>query len=666
MQLIPKLQTAWSPIKRQQRDNAIANINQWARQNPDLVFNDNFKNQRQYLNNNTWQIIVDSNPNIKLGSAEYNMIPDQFRQQVIGEAKLTDSQKRARAVREKLDEAFSNRGPRGWSTLHEIFARDFKGIPFIYNPRKRTAKSESLNDYMYYRYLDEIENKLPQEMMNYDSIPSDDVLDAWKTRYYDLRNNLNTLRRKQDASLAEYLSALDDGHPYLLSNSTLGSIFSPVNNEGNPYNGSLANKAFRAWRKHIYNPSTQQQTVALNGPGTQIIDLSKNTERATPTSKLENILFNEFVEDRYPSIHKAGDYKNLNLNNPKDENGVPLIGDLAKFPATNVSIFAGVEDGKYKAGPIDIFNPQTLVYPARNVKSNLKPITKFNLGQDADDTLIDTSNYYRAQSHLNDKKAEELDKVGSVPYQNLSSYKSGLLTDNMIAQLKSAYPPETWTQYTFGDRIKYPYTRDNLVSLFSLLIAPGRSRQEQIDDLKSNISQHPFITEFNNRDVQFLSKISDEEYNSIPKIIADEQNSADSIYNKYNDIRTLFNSLKQSDNNAQSTYGYTDVDGNTSSISDWNASILDGKFILANPNGGVYVGRVQDMNRDQLNWLNDYLSKNPSYVVRPDLGGFGQAYLNKPTYKKYISQYNENLDSNDPNIYAVGTNNKPMTDFTIK
>lgn len=664
MQLIPKLQTAWSPIKRQQHDNAIANINQWARQNPSLVFNDNFKNQRQYLNNDTWQIIVDSNPNIKLGSAEYNMIPDQFRQQVIGEAKLTDSQKRARAVREKLDEAFSNRGPRGLSQFHEIFAKDFKGIPFVYNPRKRTGESESLNDYMYDMYLDEIENKLPQEILNYDSIPSDEVLDTWKTRFYDLQNNLNTLEKKQDASVSEYLSALDDWHPYLLSNSTLGSIFSPVNNEGNPYNGSLANKAFRAWRKHIYNPSTQQQTVALNGPGTQIIDLSKNTERATPTSKLENILFNEFVEDRYPSIHKAGDYKTLNLNNPKDENGIPLIGDLAKFPATNVSIFAGVENGKYKAGPIDIFDPQTLVYPARNVRSSLKPITKFNLGQDDGPVRFNHSNYYRAWNKINDKRFEEVKNAWALSYQNMPQYKSGLLTDNMITQLKSAYTPEAMAQDNLGKDIKDLNSRGDIIrSLGWIFYNPDITRQEQIDFVKAHRTDY---NKFDDITLQFLSKISDKEYNSIPKIIDQERHINNLIHNKYMNTLSALMEFESDGENNQSTYGYTDTDGNTSSISDWNASILDGKFILANPNGGVYVGRVQDMNRDQLNWLNDYLSKNPSYVVRPDLGGFGQAYLNKPTYKKYISQYNENLDSNDPNIYAVGTNNKPMTDFTIK
>jgi hypothetical protein len=69
----------------------------------------------------------------------------------------------------------------------------------------------------------------------------------------------------------------------------------------------------------------------------------------------------------------------------------------------------------------------------------------------------------------------------------------------------------------------------------------------------------------------------------------------------------------------------------------------------------VFVGRIQDISDSQLDSLNNYLSKNPSWLIRPDLGSYSHYRLDSPTLKSYLGQYMEHPSSNDPNVYTVGT-----------
>lgn len=102
-------------------------------------------------------------------------------------------------------------------------------------------------------------------------------------------------------------------------------------------------------------------------------------------------------------------------------------------------------------------------------------------------------------------------------------------------------------------------------------------------------------------------------------------------------------------------YNYIDSEGNRHPIQDYNAAILDTKMVLGNPNGGVFIGKFQDISPEQLDSLNTYLSKNPSWLVRPDLGSFNQYRLDNPSLKDYLKQYFEHPKEDDPNVYTVGT-----------
>lgn len=123
----------------------------------------------------------------------------------------------------------------------------------------------------------------------------------------------------------------------------------------------------------------------------------------------------------------------------------------------------------------------------------------------------------------------------------------------------------------------------------------------------------------------------------------------------FDNIHLLTKARNVYQNYYKNLYSYTDVDGNEHPISDYNVSIRDYKMILGNPMGGRFVGRIQDISSMQLDSLNAYLSRNPSWLVRPDLGAFEQYRTNSPTAQEYMNQYFENIDAGDPNVFIVGT-----------
>ena len=51
-----------TPEQRRQED--IAAINDYALRNPDKVFNDDFKEQRKHLTEETWKAVIQANPDM--------------------------------------------------------------------------------------------------------------------------------------------------------------------------------------------------------------------------------------------------------------------------------------------------------------------------------------------------------------------------------------------------------------------------------------------------------------------------------------------------------------------------------------------------------------------------------------------------------------------------
>ena len=107
-------------------------------------------------------------------------------------------------------------------------------------------------------------------------------------------------------------------------------------------------------------------------PKATIIDLTdSNVSRIDKNTKnVNSILFNDFVEDNTRSFRKAKDFVNT-----KDT----LLDDNGRVNIKNISTFYGVEGGKLKAGPLDIFDPNTIVVPNR--AKNVGKIKHISLGK---------------------------------------------------------------------------------------------------------------------------------------------------------------------------------------------------------------------------------------------------------------------------------------------
>ena len=89
----------------------------------------------------------------------------------------------------------------------------------------------------------------------------------------------------------------------------------------------------------------------------EVIDLSnQNVSRINSNTRdVTSILTNDFVEHNNNAIRKKKDFVNTTDT---------LLGDK-KIPLSKISTFYGIEDGKLKVGPLEIFDDETVVVPNR-------------------------------------------------------------------------------------------------------------------------------------------------------------------------------------------------------------------------------------------------------------------------------------------------------------
>lgn len=105
-----------------------------------------------------------------------------------------------------------------------------------------------------------------------------------------------------------------------------------------------------------YSKTYIKNKFAGTGEG-EVIDLSKKkvSRIKSDTNNVTSILINDFVERNNNMVRRKKDFINTTDT---------LLGDK-KIPLSKISTFYGVEDGKLKAGPIDIFNDTTTIVPNR-------------------------------------------------------------------------------------------------------------------------------------------------------------------------------------------------------------------------------------------------------------------------------------------------------------
>lgn len=375
---------------------------------------------------------------------------------------------------------------------------------------------------------------------------------------------------------------------------------------------SLVSQLYRFYSRHFGYQKKHPNELVNSGRPADIIDLSKNVIRLTPDSEQSTALFNEFVESKNPSVLSAQEYK---------ENPNRIIGDKYHFPASNVSIYGGVEDGKFKLDSLENFKGETTVIPARNIKAGTPKISQIvidgNNDNDNNENTIVYDNAKAQLSHFLIQQSVLNDEINLK--QNLNSQiireDAKMAADSIANRLASQ-------KLSFYDKIGEKSLKKDL-----LKVSKGKSPGD-----------------FSRAGYELTRR-----------------GTLNPIKPKYIPI----GGPSRSQGNNSNKYHFYDELGNSHYISEYNAGILDGKTILANPNGGVFIGRIQDITKPQLDSLNAYLKENPSWLMRPDLGSFDQYRLDNPSLSTYLKQYFEHPSANDPNVYTIGTTepNKLWSEF---
>ena len=273
----------------------------------------------------------------------------------------------------------------------------------------------------------------------------------------------------------------------------------------------------------------------------------------TPESEQSTVLFNEFIEKTRPSVHQAKEYQSGN---------VERFGDRENIPVENISLYAGVEDGKFKTDSLHHFNPNTVIFPVRNVKKNTPKIHGIQINNIQQD----------ARNNIDFELAYNL--LHKTPNSKLS-----------LERITLQHPEAN------------PY-------LFS-------QYQDHANSILNNSSE-----DLSKRDVRQLKRItkgkkisnpSIDLYQTFRPITSTETSNSQTLLLDSSKIKTAIENGKTTNK-----FSYIDSDGTEHPIQDYNAPILNKKLIFGNPEGGVFIGRMQDMSPEQLNSLNEYLSKNPS------------------------------------------------------
>lgn len=105
-----------------------------------------------------------------------------------------------------------------------------------------------------------------------------------------------------------------------------------------------------------YSKSYLEHKLEGDGDG-EVIDLSdkKVARIKSNTPNVTSILTNDFIESNNNTIRRKKDFVNTTDT---------LLGDK-KIPLSKIATFYGVEDGKLKAGPLNVFGDETTVVPNR-------------------------------------------------------------------------------------------------------------------------------------------------------------------------------------------------------------------------------------------------------------------------------------------------------------
>lgn len=519
-----------------------------------------------------------------------------------------------------------------------------------YSPAYPLKTSYYSHYWLWNKEIDELRD-IEKRMNNGDYWNADEMLQDLN-RYEQIvskRQNYKDAVKERDDYLSNYAGR------YL--NSRIPFI-DPFKEDAN----SLPSQLFRYAKRHnLFGLNedkhiSQESKEMVGGKGTDIISLDNNVIRLSPESKQSSALFNEFVETQNPSIYRASDYKQGNVSTFGDSN----------IPTKNVSLFQGVEDGKFKIGNIEDFKDDTYVYPVRNIKKQYSaPIKRISVIQnghegvskDYVDQLRQKVSYRTPYDGMVMGFYDQYDPWGGTKKESEAHWNSYNSTENIKYALKKH--PEAAKYIVYKDKSGYTYNEimqlinDGAFSNGNLWFE-GRMPNyiyAAFDKARNNYPETKRLKEIYDKKFNELLEDTDNPYHTINEIRANLELERTKAYNDFIEKHPGLVPLE----NRENKYLVTDINDSTYNVSNLNASILDNKMVLGNPNGGVFIGRFQDISQPQLDSLNAYLQKNPSWISRNDLGSFDQYRLDSPSLGEYLKQYYENPSPNDPNVYVVGT-----------
>ena len=419
----------------------------------------------------------------------------------------------------------------------------------------------------------------------------------------------------------------------------------------------------------------------LKGTGTDVVSLDENVIRVTPDTEQRGTLFNEFVENgRNRTIRTAEEYKKLS----EDQNAT--IGDK-KIPLKNINLFLGIEDGHIKADSLKNFNDTTTIIPFRNIKKDTPLISSFYLPEPSQP--VSEEDFKEAQ-----KTRKRYDDLFPKEPDSTKAYYE---IEKRLGRAPAFEELQNLTRRLYlSSHLKDGYT---LPENINELIAPLNDEEQiKLKNLPTQIFERTLSHPYHVND-RFINKIKTE--NTIPialrnelsgivhsfmddKNIHNDSISYSLIYPEKKDIDKYLTYKRMDKAPLQEalkiTRKYNDEkrgvpkesaieglqvitqEGDTIPVGQYNASILDKKTVLANPQGGMFIADFNNLTQGQLDTvINPYLQQHPSWLYMPDMGAYslyglqngvdprmqkiakqyGYDISEKPTYNEYWNQFSE-------------------------
>ena len=152
----------------------------------------------------------------------------------------------------------------------------------------------------------------------------------------------------------------------------------------------------------------KQSLVTERNPARPFINLDKEVmiEVRPETDSVKAAYFNDFAENRGNSVRTAKAYREAKGDDR-------FVGDKW-LPLERFSTFQGIEDGKFKTGPLEIFRDDTRVFPNRHKNTGLINEIRYHSGYGQHGDAV-----RKEISELQDSiKSEKSDAVFGEAYTN--------------------------------------------------------------------------------------------------------------------------------------------------------------------------------------------------------------------------------------------------------